>query len=843
MLFAKKKVLLYKKGVIYLFISFFCRNFAGEFRNYNKESNKKMKKFLFIILITFLASPIANAQAMSDDAVMEYVKKGVKEGKSQQQLYKELMVKGVTTTQLQRIKDNYDRQKENRIAKKGNDDVDTQRVNPETRDDVAPAQSDNMRLDVPEDTIKVFGRDIFRNANLTFEPSLNIATPVNYRLGPGDQLQIEVWGASEANITQKVTPDGYISIPDIGPVNVNGLTVQAATNRIKAKLSQIYSGMASSNVNLSTNVKVSLGQIRTIQVNIMGEVARPGTYALSSFSTVFHALYKAGGISQLGSLRNIKVVRGGRTVATVDVYDYIINGRSHSDIRLQEGDVILASPYEALVLIKGNVRRPMYYEMKNSESIRTLINYAGGFSNDAYTTAVTVNRNNAKERTVCTVDDMSFGVFKVKDGDEVSVGAILDRYDNRIEIKGAVYRPGFYELGKNIQTVKELIEKADGLLEDAFTNRAVLHRENPDKTLEVISLNVKAILDGTEADITLQKNDVLFIPSKYDLEAKGTLEILGEVYSPGTFPYAANTKLEDLIIMAGGMTESASKVRVDVTRRINDPSSTKKQKEISKTFSFSVKDGFVVEGEPGFVLEPYDQVFVRRSPGYAPKVNVTVSGEVEFEGDYPLNVRNERLSDVIKKAGGLTEFAYIEGARLERQMTPEEYKQAQELMAIIQSNNRIEGNDSIIVTEVSRTYPIGIDLARIMANPHSPIDPVLQDGDVIVIPQYMTTVSVSGSVRKPNSVVYDPDMKLKHYISEAGGYAERARKSGTFILYPNGHIKELGKRAKASEIMGGSKIIVPQKGRSQWNLGTTLSTITTSVSMLAVIASLVNTMK
>ncbi|MDE7089451.1 MAG: SLBB domain-containing protein, partial [Prevotella sp.] len=555
-------------------------------------------------------------------------------------------------------------QKSNSVANKEDDDIDAQRINPETRDDVASAQDHNMMQDGPENGIKVFGRDIFRNTNLTFEPSMNIATPVDYRLGPGDQIQIEVWGASEANITQKVTPDGYISIPDVGPINVNGLTVQTATEKIKGKLSQIYSGMASANVNLSTNVKVSLGQIRTIQVNIMGEVVRPGTYALSSFSTVFHALYKAGGINQLGSLRNIKVVRGGRTVATVDVYDYILHGRSHSDIRLQEGDVIIASPYEALVLIEGKIKRPMYYEMKSSESIGTLINYAGGFSNDAYTTAVTVNRNNIKEKTICTVEEMNYGVFKVKDGDVVSVGAILDRYDNRIEIKGAVYRPGYYELGKNIQTIRELIERADGLLEDAFTNRAVLHRENPDKSLEVMSVNIKSILDGKDPDIVLQKNDVLFIPSVYDLESKGTLEISGEVYSPGIFPYAANTKLEDIIIMAGGLTESASTVRVDVTRRIIDPTSTKKQKEFSKTFSFSVRDGFVIEGEQGFVLEPYDQVFVRRSPGYSPKTNVTVVGEVEFEGDYALNERNERLSDLIRKAGGLTDFAYIQGARL-----------------------------------------------------------------------------------------------------------------------------------------------------------------------------------
>ena len=802
-----------------------------------------MKRIFILFSFALLVAGGAFAQAMSDDEVVAYVKSGLAQGKQKKTIYNELMVKGVSTTQLQRIKDKYEQQQSNAVANKGNNNVDTQRVNPEQAEDKAPAQSNDLNVDGPEGGIKVFGRDIFRTANLTFEPSMNIATPVNYRLGPGDQLQIEVWGASEANITQKVTPDGYISIPNVGPINVNGLTVQAASNRIKAKLSQIYSGMASSNVNLSTNVKVSLGQIRTIQVNIMGEVARPGTYALSSFSTVFHALYKAGGMSRMGSLRNIKVVRGGRTVATVDIYDYIINGRSHSDIRLQEGDVILASPYEALVLIKGKVKRPMYYEMKSSESIRTLIGFAGGFSNDAYRGSVTVDRNNSKERTVATVDDMNFGVFKVKDGDVVSVGEILDRYDNRIEVKGAVYRPGYYELGKDIQTVRDLIQRADGLLEYAFTNRAVLHRENDDKTLEVIALNVKAILDGTEPDVTLQKNDVLFIPSKYDLESKGTLEIRGEVYNPNIFPFAANTKLEDLIIMAGGLTESASTVRVDVTRRIIDKKGTKKQKEIAKTYTFGVKEGFVVEGDPGFVLEPYDQVFVRRSPGYSEKINVSVAGEVEFEGDYALNVRNERLSDVIEKAGGLTEFAYIDGARLERQMTPEEYKQAQELMAMVKSNNQISGNDSIVVPTVSRTYSVGINLKEIMENPHSAIDPVLQEGDVIVVPQYMNTVSVSGSVRKPNSVVYDPKMKLKDYINEAGGYAERARKSGTFILYPNGHIKELGRNAKAKDIVGGSKIIVPQKGRSQWNLGTTLSTVTTSVSMLAVIASLINAMK
>lgn len=802
-----------------------------------------MKKILFSLFLTLMMPTAIFAQSMTDDAVMAYVKDGVKQGKTQKQLYQELLIKGVTKEQLLRIKEKYEQQQSMSKERQGNENIDTERTEAKDEENSSSAQDDNKQLAMPQDGIKVFGRDIFYSSNLTFEPSMNIATPTDYRLGPGDQVVIEVWGASEANIVQKVTPDGYISIPDVGPIAVNGLTVQAASNRIRAKLSKIYSGMKTANVDLSTNVKVSLGQIRTIQVNIMGEVARPGTYALSSFSTVFHALYKAGGVSPIGSLRNIKVVRGGRTVATIDVYDYILQGRSHTDIRLQEGDVILASPYEALVMIQGKIKRPMYYEMKSSESIATLINYAGGFSDDAYASSITVERSNAKERTICTVDEMHYNDFKMKDGDVVSIGAILDRYDNRVEIKGAVYRPGSYAIGQDIRTVRDLILKADGLLEEAFTNRGVLHRENPDRKLEIISVNTKGILDGTEPDIALQKNDALFIPSIYDLEAKGTLEINGEVFAPGIFPFAANTKLEDLIIMAGGLTEAASTVRVDVTRRFTDNKSTKKQKEISETYTFSVKDGFVIEGEQGFILEPYDQVFVRRSPGYTPKINVTINGEVEFEGNYALNERNERLSDVIKQAGGLTEFAYLEGARLERQLTYEEYLQAKELMAMVVSNNKVDGNDSIIVPEVTRTYPVGINLVEIMKNPHSAIDPVLHDGDVIIIPQLMTTVSISGSVRKPNSIVYDPKKDLKDYISEAGGYAERARKSGTFILYPNGHIKELGRNASAKNIIGGSKIIVPQKAKSQWNLGTTMSTISTSVSMLAVIASLINTMK
>ena len=782
----------------------------------------------------------ASAQ-MSDDAVIKYVKDGVQQGKSQQQLTRELVVKGVTKDQVERIRQQYEsEQKKQTVKKSATDDI--ERADPETQDNMTTNMAGEK--EVEEEGIKVFGRDIFRNRALTFEPSMNMATPQNYRLGPGDQVVIEVWGASENTITQKVTPDGYISIPEVGPISVNGLTVQAASETIRARLSKIYSGMGTTNVDISTNAKVSLGQIRTIQVNIMGEVAVPGTYAVSSFSTVFHALYKAGGVSNLGSLRNIKVVRGGRTITSIDVYDYIINGRSHSDIRLQEGDVILVSPYEALVQIDGNIKRPMYYEMKNGESLRTLIDYAGGFTSDAYSSTVTIERNTGREKSVSTVDEMNYVNFKLKDGDQVSIGSILQRYTNRVQLKGAVYRPGFYEVGGKVQTVSELIAKADGLLDEAFTNRAILHRENADKTLEVISVDIKGILAGTVADIPLQKNDVLFIPSIHDLKDQGTVSIFGDVFSPGEFPYAANTKLEDLIIQAGGLKESASTVHVDVSRRINNPNGTKKQKEIAETFTFSLKDGFVVEGEPGFVLQPYDQVFVRRSPGYSPQVNVGLWGEVEYEGTYSLSVRNERLSDLVKKAGGISDFAYVKGARLEREMTEQEYLEAKDLLTIVKQQNA-SSNDTIAITEASikRIYNVAIDLEKALANPHSDYDIALREGDRIIVPQYNNTVSVKGDVRMPNTITYDPDKGLKYYIKEAGGYGESAKKSGVFILYPNGHIKELGRSASAKNIQPGSQIIVPNKHKSQWNLGTILQTTTTSVSMLAVIASLINTLK
>lgn len=786
-----------------------------------------MKKYLFILLVLSFISVTAMAQ-IDESMLMNN------------------LPKNLTSEQMAALKSKYAQQPE-KAKPVVLENVNRQREVKIEQDEV-PVERESLQEQAPTDTIdnteKVFGRDIFRTQGLTFEPNVNIATPQNYRLGPGDEVIVDVWGASEATITQKISPDGYITIPNVGPVNLNGLTVQSASERIKSNLAKIYAGLSAANVSVSTNVLVTLGQIRTIQVNVMGEAANPGTYAVSSFATVFHALYRAGGVSDLGSLRNIKVVRGGRTVAVVDVYDYILHGKSATDVRLQDGDMILVPVYETLVKAEGLVKRPMLYEMKQGEPLSALINYAGGFASSAYTRTVTIERNDGTEKSLATVGEDNFINFKLQDGDKLTVGGVLDRYSNRVELTGAVYRPGYYEIGSQIQTVYDLITSADGTLEDAFLDHAVLHRVNDDRTLTVIPVDIKGIINHTVADIPLYKNDVLFVPSIYDLTDQGTIEVLGEVINPGEFPFTHNTKIEDIIIMAGGLKESASVVRVDVSRRITDKNSTKKQKEISQNFTFSIKNGFVIDGEAGFLLQPYDQVFVRRSPSYTPQVNVNITGEVEFEGEYSLSIRNERLSDIINKAGGVSDFAYVKGARLERKMTAQERFQVKEMLDIIKQQNAVD-KDSIKIADddIGDVYCVAIDLESALANPHSEADIALRDGDHIIIPQYNNTITVRGNVRKQNTITYDPKKSLSYYIGEAGGYGDHTKRSGTFIIYPNGHIKALGRRASASEIEPGSEIIVPSRQKSSLNASSTIGLISSSVSMLAIISTLINNLK
>ena len=653
---------------------------------------------------------------------------------------------------------------------------------------------------------KVFGRDIFNKEDLTFEPVMNIATPQSYVVGPGDEVKVDIYGASQKSTTYTVTPDGDIVIDGYGPINISGLTVKQANARIRSTLGSRYS---------SSSIKMTLGQTRTITVNVMGEVQTPGTYTLSAFASVFHALYMAGGVSSIGTLRNIKVFRNGKEISVVDVYDYILNGKLSGNVRLQDNDVIVVGPYECIVDIAGKVKRPMYYEMKKSESVQTLLKYAGYFAGDAYTKSVRVIRKNGSRYGVFNVQEFDMNSFHLADGDSVTVDSIIPRYENMVEIKGAVFRPGMYQLGGNITTVRSLIESADGLMEDAFTNRGVIHRMKEDRTLKVISVDVQGIIEGRVADIPLKNEDVLFIPSKSERQENRTITIHGEVLYPGVYKYADNETLEDFVVQAGGLKESASTVKVDVSRRVSNRKALTRDSVIAKTYSFALKDGFVVDGQPGFTLEPYDEVYVRKSPSYTIQQNVSIEGEVNFPGTYALTKSESRLSDLVKASGGTNQLAYIKGARLERRITPEERTRMEQVLKMAQFQSATE-KDTIDVSrlDLGDTYYVGIQLDKALEAPGSDYDLTLREGDKIIVPEYTNTVKVSGNVLYPNTVAYKKGKGARYYINQAGGWGIRAKKGSTYIVHMNGTVNQMGKGEKPTP---GSEVIVPTKAKSEVN--------------------------
>ena len=807
-----------------------------------------MKKLISLFAFSLLLST-GNvwAQSMSDNQVVEYVKTATAAGKSQKQIMTELAARGVTRAQAERIKKRYEEQQASEqtmgaVAKnrqRHTTDV-TQEVSEGDMDLIAAEMGDPTEQSTAVAAKLVFGRNIFNSKNLTFAPSQNIATPANYKLGPGDEVIIDIWGANQNTIRQIISPDGYINVESLGLVYLNGMNVTEADKYLRNELNKIYSGITGNDP--TSEIKVTLGQIRTIQINVMGEVAVPGTYSLSSLSTIFHALYRAGGVSNLGSLRNISLMRNGKKVANVDIYDFILKGKTMSDVRLQEGDVIIVPPYEMLVDIQGNVKRPMYYEMKNGETVQTLIEYAGNFSGDAYTKNLRVTRQNGQEYQIFTVDNIDYSVFKLMDGDVLNIGAMLDRFANRLEIKGAVYRPGIYQYSGQVNTVKLLVEKAEGIMGDAFLGRAVLHREREDLTKEVIQVDLKNILNGTKPDIALKRNDVLYIPSIHDLQDLGTITVFGEVARPGSFPFAENTTLEDIIIQCGGLKESASSVRVDVSRRIKDSKGTQVSKEIGQMFSFALKDGFVVDGEQGFKLQPYDQVFVRRSPSYQTQVNVSVNGEVLYDGTYALTQKEERLSDLLTKAGGLTPYAYAKGARIVRRINEEERFRMEKVLDV--ARQTASGSDSIDIKklDLGNVYFVGIDLEKAMKNPGSDADLVLREGDQLIIPEYNNTVRISGDVMYPNTVSYVKGKKLSYYIEQAGDYGQKAKKKRAFVIYMNGQVKKASKW-DSDLIQPGCEIIVPTKEKNEFKLQNILSIATTSASLATMVASIANILK
>lgn len=795
-----------------------------------------MKRLLIVTL--FLAacvgSEVSAQTKMTDQQVIEYVKQATQEGKEQKQIAKELARKGVTREQAERIKKQYEQEVGTNAANMQGTELNEARLREEAQDETTALTNNQPTTEDLAQEDQVFGRNIFNTRNLTFEPNNNMATPPNYQLGPGDEVIIDIWGASQTSIRQTITPDGTINMQELGPIYLSGMTVEEANRFLKNKLGTVFS-------NENNQIQVTLGNTRTIQINIMGEVVQPGTYALSAFSTVFHALYRAGGVNDIGSLRNVQLVRNGKKIAAVDVYDFIMQGKIKDDIRLQEGDVIIVPAYDMLVKMSGNVKRPMRFEMKKDETLTALIKYAGGFNADAYSKSVRMVRQNGMEYEVKTVDEMDYSVCQLRDGDVVTVGAILNRFTNKVEIKGAVYRPDIYALDGKVNTVRALIEKAQGLMDDAFTNRAVLQRQRDDLTSEIVSVDVKALMNGTIPDIPLQKNDILYIPSIHDLQDLGSVTIYGEVTKPDEYPYADNMTLEDLIIQAGGLKEAASTVRVDVSRRIKDTKSVNSTDSIGQMFSFALKDGFVIDGQPGFVLQPYDQVFVRRSPGYQTQQNVSIQGEVIFGGAYTLTSKAERLSDLVKKAGGVTNSAYIRGAKLIRVANDEEKKRMQNVVKLMGRESGENAIDSLGL-QVDRLFSVGIDLEAALANPGGDADLVLREGDVLNIPEYVNTVKINGAVMMPNTVSYRKGEKVSYYLSQAGGYSQHAKKSKKFIIYMNGQVAKV-KGNGSKQIEPGCEIIVPNKKQNKANIGNILGYATSFSSLATMAATIVSLFK
>ena len=842
-----------------------------------------MKRFTTVLLCLLLAIGYAQAQSgMTDNQVMDYVIEQNSRGVSRQKIVTDLMQRGVTIEQIRRIQKKYQRQMKNGAL--GADDItagskdvknrmrqangekryeekerEKRNVSKYRKKDGRPKTKKNTYDDEDDEFVemdeamdfmmpdslkyfddedfkkkekgrKIFGHDVFNRKDMTFESSMNIATPQNYRLGPGDEVNVDIWGASQESITETISPDGYITIEGVGVVQLGGLTVGQAKNRLRQVIGPRYQ---------DSQIELTLGQTRTITISVTGEVKTPGTYTMSAFATVYNALYMAGGPNDIGTLRSIKVFRDGRQISSVDVYAFLLNGHLTGDVRLQDNDIITVGPYESLVCIAGKVKRPMFYEMKKTESAATLLRYAGGFTGDAFTKSIRVNRKAGAMYSVFSVGEFDMNDFRMMDEDSVYVDSTFVRYQNTAEIIGAVFHPGHYQVGGHITTVKSLIEACGGLTEEAIGQHAVMHRTRPDRSLEVLSVDVSGILNGTSPDVPLKSEDVLYIASNEEKEADKTITIHGEVPYPGTYKYAANQTVEDAILQAGGLTNAASLAKVDVARRIIDPEASEASDTLAFTYSFSIDKDFNINEANDFTLQPFDEIYVRRSPKYNEQQNVTIEGEVQFKGNYTLSSSNQRLSEIIKQAGGLTKRAYPEGAKLVRQMTQEEREQMEVMLRTAQRNT---GNDSIDVKKLQTmtTTTVAIELDKALKNPGGEDDIVLREGDRIVVPRFTSTVTINGEVLYPNTVQYKAGEKTNYYLDLAGGVSSTGKRSQTIIIYMNGNVAKADRKHRPAP---GCQILVPTKakkrglGLTEWlAIGTSTASIAT---MIATIANLV----
>lgn len=828
---------------------------------------KHLKHIILCLLLALVAFPAAAQSSMTDAQIIEYIQNETAKGTNRSQIVTSLMEKGVSMERLQKIRRTYQKQANSEVvgAKDITPTARTRKPNSQEREEpqnpnftnqrtvkpdpkqMTAHQRENYRmeqtdlLDVEADFLfpdslqyfdytekpevgrKVFGRDIFNNKELSFEPEMNIATPADYILGPGDAVFVDVYGATTKQLTATVSPEGEINLEDYGPVHVSGLTVAQANARLRTTIGTRFGG---------STVKLSVGQTRTITVNVMGEVNMPGTYTLSAFATVFHALYMAGGTNEIGTMRNIQVYRNGKCISTVDIYDYILNGNLKGNVRLASNDVIVVGPYECLVNITGKVKRPMWYEMKESESVGTLLKYSGGFAGDAYEDNVTLVRKKGGTIRVFSLGEFDRDAFQLCDADSVSVDSTLNRYTNTVEIKGAVLRPGFYQLDSNISTVGQLIQRAGGLTEEALQTRGIMHRRKEDRSLRVQSFNTAAILDHSSPDIALANEDVIYIPSLLEQNEERVLTIDGEVVYPGIYTYAEGMSIEDLILQAGGMKDHASMAKVDVMRRNRDNETLESPETVAEFYTFSLREGFIVDGNEGFTLLPFDEVYVRQSPGNIEQQHVEVHGEAVFVGTYGLTKKNSRLSDIIHLCGGVTPQAYLKGARLQRVMTEEDKIMQRDLMKVAAVGDSID----VKKLEIAETRYIGINLEKAIENPGDDrYDIILEDGDILTIPQYNNTVTINGEVRYPNTVAYQPGKGVSYYINQAGGFNLKAKKRNVFAINMNGTVTRV---RSAKDIQPGCNLVVPAKReRSRLTTAQTLSIFMSMASMAAVIVS------
>lgn len=828
-----------------------------------------------ILTVTLLFSAASAFAQMSEDKIIKFVQEEQEKGVPQEQIIMELNRKGVTLQQLQKMRSKYEKSTATGVlgntvqngASAGNDRSRTQKMKSDELNSTGktfnmkqPVETPNSDRRLAEQELlqnmydesmflftdsvyllmeslkpkkEIFGHNLFQSENMTFETGVNLATPKNYRLGPGDEVIIDVWGASQTTVQEIISPDGNIIVENIGPVYLNGMTIQEADKHLKSVFSQIYSGLDGDDS--ESHIQLSLGQNRSILVNVMGEVVNPGTYQLSSFATVFNSLYMAGGVSDIGSLREIKVYRSNRQIASVDLYDYLMNGKTDTDIRLEDNDVVVVGPISALVSVNGRIRRPMYYEVSRGESLSKLLEYAGGFASDAYRKDVRVVRMGTVEREIYTVPIEKNDNFVMADGDSVIIDSIRVTFSNMVEVRGAVNHPGMFQVGGDITMLSDLISAVGGFREDAFLTRVLLNRTNPDKTLTNKAFDLSEYPGGNFKDETLRNNDILFVPSLFDVREEPTIGVYGEVQFPGTYAYADNSHIEDLILQAGGLTDAASVAKVDVVRKTKDRSKLTSDENISTTYSFSISEDLKSE-DNGFTLEPFDEIFIRKTPGYVEENRVEVQGEVVFPGFYPLTTKYERLSDIMNKCGMFTVDAFPEGARLERTMTEDEKLRLKDLTKLLTKNDSLSMDD----VDMATTFNVGINLQAALENPGGPDDIQLRNGDRLIVPEFSNTVKMNGQVMYSNTVPYVKGRNLKYYINKAGGYSEEARKNRAYVIYKNGTVSKAKKHSNKL-IQPGCEIVVPAKSeREGMTTSEILSLSSTSASLATVVIALLN---